>query len=319
MPRPSLHCPACRALLPGGGATYACPSCRATYPDHDGLPVLVAARFLDAFKSEEQHFHDDLSASVAAGSVSGRNSSFHWRYLRPMLDLPAGSAILEVACGTRADGIELAQAGLDVTAIDLAPEAAERARDLARRSGVGTRMRFLAADAEHLPFVDRVFDATFVAASFHHFPHQLAALQELQRVTRPGGYVIWGVEPASWPYRTIYRLLAPVKRLIRRRRPRSHHSVADDTTEGYTGPGIQQLFAAAGLVIVRIEQVKFLGELYDSSLRLASRLTGKTLQPFRALDRGLARVDDALAVIPGLTRCYWHFNVISRVPDQSNP
>lgn len=233
-----------------------------------------------------------------------------------MLALPKHSAVLEVACGTRIDGIELAQAGMDVTSVDLSPEAVAQAAELANHVGVGSAIRFAAADAEHLPFPDRSFSASFVAASFHHFPNQQAALQEMRRVTKPGGYVIWGVEPAAWPYRTVYRVLAPVKRYIRAHRMRQHNSVADDSTEGYTRRSIERLFRNADLDILDLRPVKFLSEFYDSGTRLLGRLVRRPLRTSRAVDRGLARVDEWLSRIPGLTKIYWHFNVIGRVPSE---
>ncbi len=232
-----------------------------------------------------------------------------------MLDLPAGANILEIACGTRADGIELAQVGKFVTSLDLSLEAVEQARQLAQRAGIGSNMRFLAADAEHLPFADASFSATFVAASFHHFPNQLAALQEMKRVTMSGGYVIWGVEPAAWPYKTLYPLLAPIKRFIRQRRPRQHNSIADDSTQGYTESSIRQLFSQAGLTIIELKPVKLLAELYDSGLRLTGRLLQRDLKPWAALDRGLSRIDDTLEKVTFLKKAFWHWNVISKVPN----
>jgi SAM-dependent methyltransferase len=170
------------------------------------------------------------------------------------------------------------------------------------------------ADGEHLPFAAASFDATFTAASFHHFPHQLVALQEMKRVTRPGGYVIWGVEPQAWPYRTMYRLLAPVKAYIRRRRQRQHNSIADDTTAGYTESQLRQLFQQVGLDILELKPVKLLSELYDSGVRLAGRLVGREFRPWALLDRTLARIDAGLEPLPLVRKLFWHWNVIGRVP-----
>ncbi len=46
---------------------------------------------------------------------------------------------------------------------------------------------FLNGDAEHLPFADGSFDAVTCSNSFHHYPHQAAAIAEMHRVLRPGG------------------------------------------------------------------------------------------------------------------------------------
>jgi ubiquinone/menaquinone biosynthesis C-methylase UbiE len=46
---------------------------------------------------------------------------------------------------------------------------------------------FVNADAEHIPFADGSFDAVTCSNSFHHYPHQTAAVREMRRVLRPGG------------------------------------------------------------------------------------------------------------------------------------
>lgn len=310
MTHPAFACPVCHASLTGDS----CSVCDERYRTDDGIPVFIAQRFLDSFKETEQHFHDELSGSAVHGGIKGRNSLFHRQFEAPMIALPRGACVLEVACGTRVDGIEIATSGKLVTSVDISPEAVAHAAQFAHRHGIGNSMRFAVADAEHLPFADGSFDATFVAASFHHFPDQLSALKEMKRVTKPDGHVIWGVEPASWPYHTVYRLLAPAKRFIRSRRERKFNSIADDTTEGYTEPQIRLLFADAGLRIERITRVKMLSEVYDSSVRLTGRLLKRRLQPSRTIDHGLARIDDVLCAIPLLNKLAWHFNVISTVP-----
>lgn len=59
--------------------------------------------------------------------------------------LPAGSRVLELGCGTGTNAVWLAQQGLDVTALDVAPLAVDRARAAAVAAGVSAR--FAVADA----------------------------------------------------------------------------------------------------------------------------------------------------------------------------
>ncbi|MBI4426435.1 MAG: methyltransferase domain-containing protein [Candidatus Kerfeldbacteria bacterium] len=314
MPHPPFHCPNCRRALSLNGQTITCSSCGERYTVDNDIPQLIARRFLDPFKKTEQHFHDELSISASTGSIAGRSSAFHRHFKRPMLNLPPGSSVLEVACGTRVDGIEIALAGKDVTSLDISSAAIKHAQSLVKRTGVGAHLRLAVADGEHLPFADASFAATFTAASFHHFPHQRAALEEMKRVTKPNGYVIWGVEPQAWPYQTLYKLLAPVKAYIRRRRQRQHNSIADDTTTGYTEAQLRQLFRQVGLDILELQPVKFLSEVYDSGVRMASRLAGREFRPWTPLDRTLARIDAILERLPLVRKLFWHWNVISRVP-----
>lgn len=55
-------------------------------------------------------------------------------------------------------------------------------------SEIGTAApNFINGDAEHLPFADRSFDVVTCSNSFHHYPHQQAAVIEMRRILRPGG------------------------------------------------------------------------------------------------------------------------------------
>ncbi len=51
----------------------------------------------------------------------------------------------------------------------------------------GQAPRFVNGDAEHLPFPDASFGVVTCSNSFHHYPHQAAAVREMRRVLRPGG------------------------------------------------------------------------------------------------------------------------------------
>lgn len=51
----------------------------------------------------------------------------------------------------------------------------------------GLALQFVNGDAEHLPFPDASFDVVTCSNSFHHYPHQAAAVREMRRVLRPGG------------------------------------------------------------------------------------------------------------------------------------
>jgi ubiquinone/menaquinone biosynthesis C-methylase UbiE len=104
-----------------------------------------------------------------------------------------GQSVLDVACGTGVVARTVADRlagnatiiGLDLNEGMLA--VAERLRpDLDWQVG----------DVACLPFPDRTFDATLCQMALMFFPDRLGALQEMARVTRPGGVVAL-VVPAS--------------------------------------------------------------------------------------------------------------------------
>jgi SAM-dependent methyltransferase len=63
-------------------------------------------------------------------------------------EFPTSGRALDLACGQGLGAVWLARRGLDVWGLDISPVAIGRARDLARRSGVGGHCRFDVADLD---------------------------------------------------------------------------------------------------------------------------------------------------------------------------
>lgn len=97
--------------------------------------------------------------------------------------------LLDVGCGTGSFDALLARSPLParVVGLDYAPAMCREASAKAARVGVDGRLRYVAADSEHLPFADASFDAVTCSNSFHHYPHQATVVREVRRILRPGG------------------------------------------------------------------------------------------------------------------------------------
>lgn len=107
-----------------------------------------------------------------------------------VLGLSAGTRVLDVAAGPGASAIYLAQRfGCRMTGIDLSDANVVAAREAAAQAGVGALTRFVAGDAERLPFADADFDAVICECAFCTFPDKATAAGEIARVLRPGGRV----------------------------------------------------------------------------------------------------------------------------------
>lgn len=107
--------------------------------------------------------------------------------------LRCGSPILEIGVGTGRVAIPLAQAGYQVTGVDISPAMLDAARKKSRRAGVERRVALVEADARHLA-LGQEFTMAFVAASsFMHFvttADQNAVLGSIRAHLRPGGLLI---------------------------------------------------------------------------------------------------------------------------------
>jgi len=100
--------------------------------------------------------------------------------------LPHGGAVLEVAPGPGYLAIQLARSGpYQVTGLDISRSFVRIATDNARQAGVA--VDFQQGDVAHMPFPAASFDYVVCQAAFKNFPDPVAALDEIERVLRPGG------------------------------------------------------------------------------------------------------------------------------------
>lgn len=102
------------------------------------------------------------------------------------LGVGAGATIVDVASGPGTSALLAArQAGCDVVGLDLSEESVEAARAAAEHEGLAARVRFVAGDAEDLPFPNEIFDGAICECSFCTFPDKATVAAELARVLRP--------------------------------------------------------------------------------------------------------------------------------------
>ena len=99
--------------------------------------------------------------------------------------LPHGPVILDLASGT-GDFCALVHAH-DPRAKTVAVDLTERMLRLARERGV---RETVCADAGSLPFPDQYFDCVFIGYGLRNFSDLRRALDEIERVTRPGGLLV---------------------------------------------------------------------------------------------------------------------------------
>lgn len=102
--------------------------------------------------------------------------------------LTEGADVLEVAPGPGFFAIELAKRGFHVTGLDISHTMVEIALEQARKDGVDVDFR--QGDVTHAPFADESFDFLVCQAAFKNFRQPVAALNEMHRVLRSGGFAV---------------------------------------------------------------------------------------------------------------------------------
>jgi ubiquinone/menaquinone biosynthesis C-methylase UbiE len=164
-----------------------------------------------------------------------------------LLQLRPGQRVLEAGCGAGAFLPPLAQA-VDragrVVAVDHSPEFVRAAQARMATNALRSVVTVRQADIHRLPFADGEFDAAHCERVLMHLDDPAAALREIRRVVRPGGWVVaaepdWRGAQIDHPDREALELLN-ARWLTKFRNPG-------------IGLELNRHFAAAGLVERRIE------------------------------------------------------------------
>ena len=150
-------------------------------------PQIGVVPDLAAIKTRQQ-------ATWASGdyAVIGTTLTLVGEQLCESMDLRAGQAVLDVACGNGAATLAAARRFCTVTGLDYVPSLLARAEERARADRLD--IAFVEGDAEGLPFIDGQFDAALSTFGVMFTPDHRKAASELARVVRRGGKI--GL--ASW-------------------------------------------------------------------------------------------------------------------------
>ncbi|MBS3128756.1 methyltransferase domain-containing protein [Candidatus Woesearchaeota archaeon] len=102
------------------------------------------------------------------------------------LNIQSGERVLEIGSGT-GKNVDYYPSSTRVTFLDINHSMLRRAkRKQKRNSGSYTLVR---ADATRLPFADNSLDVVVMTYALSAIPENERALQEAERVTRPGGHI----------------------------------------------------------------------------------------------------------------------------------
>ena len=124
-----------------------------------------------------------------------------WRKLAAAAldDLPGAINVLDLASGTgdlafavHAHRVQSDRGVGTVVGTDPSPRmlAVAQTKLAKHKDNVQSAVSFALGDAQALPFADASFDAVTMAFGIRNVPNRAAALQEMRRVTRPGGKVV---------------------------------------------------------------------------------------------------------------------------------
>jgi len=155
--------------------------------------LMDAANELDiAWKIKEQYNSSaaaDRYAEYFKGSLRHRRKDQREKrcIARGLSQVPRGSLVLDLPCGTGRMYPLLKDLDLHVVEADSSPYMVDHARRKAEESGLSggqKQDRFLVSDIFHTGFENRQFDAVICNRLFHHFPDSQTRQQALRELAR---------------------------------------------------------------------------------------------------------------------------------------
>lgn len=123
--------------------------------------------------------------------MSGGMHRLWKRYTIAAANVREGQRVLDIAGGTgdmaRAFADKVGKTG-EVVHTDINASMLSHGRD--RLTNAGVLLPTVVCDAEQLPFASEYFDVVSVAFGLRNMTHKAVALQEMQRVLKPGGRLL---------------------------------------------------------------------------------------------------------------------------------
>ena len=180
------------------------------------------------------------------------------------LALAPGSQVLEVGCGAGFMAVALARRGLRVHAVDSTEAMVELARQHAAESATAGLLSVNVGDVYALAFDEGSFDLVFALGVIPWLERPELAIQEMARVTKPGGHVILTADNRvrlnnlldPW----LNPVLSPLKRRVKGALYRTglrHQSLKDMGATSHDRRFVDRTLAHADLVKIRSKTLGF--------------------------------------------------------------
>jgi len=180
-------------------------------------------------------------------------------YVVQLLDLQAGSSLVELGCGSGWMTRFAARQGVHAAGYDISPEMIEIAREEAEREGV--EAHFEAGDYEQLD-LGRRFDACLLYDALHHSAHPQLVIAAAHRALKPGGRFLLA-EP-NWKHR------------FQGREASDTYGV---TELGYTPRRLKRLLRESGFTPVVVDNLATDGRRKDAAKICSDLLSRRLVKP----------------------------------------
>ncbi len=190
------------------------------------------------------------------------NIDRYWRWRTTKLVPPVGDApILDLCTGTGDLALtydRAAKGAVSIIGADFCHDMLVPAQEKTQRRQAADRIRYVEADAQHLPFPDNHFQITTVAFGLRNVTNTDRGIAEMVRVTQPGGRVaiLEFSRPHSRLFGSLYRfyfskVLPVVGQAISRSKDNAYRYLPASVIEFPDGEALAERLRQHGLVDVR--------------------------------------------------------------------
>ena len=170
------------------------------FPIFDGFPNLVFPDNLNEIQQEQLEYYEKNakiydSVQNLTFDIQGVNEQEVRKKMVRELNLKEDDKVLEIACGTGQDSLNIAaqlgEAG-ELFLQDISKEMLKQCRE--KLKGQKVNPEFVIGNGSFLPYPDKYFDSLFSFGGLNVFEDPKAALAEMVRVVKTGGRIVVGDE-----------------------------------------------------------------------------------------------------------------------------
>jgi ubiquinone/menaquinone biosynthesis C-methylase UbiE len=185
-------CPKCKGKLLTKKGSVACLSCKKKYPTQNGIvnfSVDIQEKEMNlSQKKWDKKYQEDAKKDITAELNFLEKKFFHttWNQITGHYKLKKQEPFLEIGCGTFYLGRRLAKMGYTVVGIDMSMEALQLAKRIFEKEKIHNYL-LVCGNVLEMPFKENSFNLLYGAGVIEHFKDTFSAIEELQRVMKPGG------------------------------------------------------------------------------------------------------------------------------------
>lgn len=143
--------------------------------------------FFDASKSWQGDLYNSRDDYFAR--VIQRRKDYAMDMIRQLPAIPPGR-VLDIGCGSGVYLEELIGMGFEACGMDISEEMLAVTRSRLAAAVAGGRLQLAQGDVEHIPFASGSFDLVICIGVFGYLLRDEAAIAEILRVLKPGGYLL---------------------------------------------------------------------------------------------------------------------------------